>query len=488
MNQQLINTNEAENDLLSCAAFLAENIKSSDGYAEAMKEIVPYYLAKNNVDLSAELADSIDDPFVRDQLLIGVSVKCAELNDDEYAIQLAEAMEEASFSGSAFEEVGKQKARMNQFEKATQIAENLEHASNIYAEIAIHQDSENALQTIDKIEFPFIKVHTLQEIFSKSGDLDLLEKATIIAQEIDLEEERIRAYLGISFQYIDADRKDKAIEVLDKARQFSETLDSKHRDPFLSQISHGFMKAGSLELADRALDLVTDKHEIAQALVGYAVEFNRKDERTEAVETLDEAYAILKSQRDTETRNSQAKYNLFGQISVHFAEFQQLEKAIEIANENPYEEIRNNSLAQIYQHSALQNNEDLAQQAIESINDDSDKVLSVLALSDARRKLEQDDEALKELNRAYSQVETIQQFSLRSSALNRIARRFDIFGETEKSRKACSESLETIDKILDESNRATALAELSGVFDDLKFELNEHEKDILQTMTRKATS
>nr|MBP7416716.1 hypothetical protein [Pyrinomonadaceae bacterium] len=70
MAEHFISRQQAEGDLLSAAAFLAENIKSSDGHAEAMKTIVPLYLAKGNVDLAAELANEVAEPFPRDQLLL----------------------------------------------------------------------------------------------------------------------------------------------------------------------------------------------------------------------------------------------------------------------------------------------------------------------------------------------------------------------------------------------------------------------------------
>ena len=69
MSDHFISFDQAERDLLSCAAFLAERIKSSDGHAEAMKAIIPRYLVKGNVDLAAELANAVDDPFSRDKLL-----------------------------------------------------------------------------------------------------------------------------------------------------------------------------------------------------------------------------------------------------------------------------------------------------------------------------------------------------------------------------------------------------------------------------------
>ena len=81
MSERLISREQAGNDVLACAAFLAENIKSSDGRAEAMRVIVPRYLAAGNVDLAAALSDTVEDPFSRDRLLIAVAEKCAEMDD-----------------------------------------------------------------------------------------------------------------------------------------------------------------------------------------------------------------------------------------------------------------------------------------------------------------------------------------------------------------------------------------------------------------------
>jgi hypothetical protein len=485
MNEKPLNIDDAQNDLLACATFLAEKIGSSDGYAEAMKELIPFYLAKGEVDTAAEFANSIDDPFVRDQLLTVVAEKCAEIDDDEYALQLADAIEDNSFQGVCLEGIAKQKAIKKQFETAFKIADGLEHGSNAYAEIAARQEKAEALKTIEKIEFPYTKVQALLEVSNHTKDLSLLEKATGIAKEIEFEEERIRAYLSISFQYIEAGHKDKAIDVLDKARQFAESLDTVQKDSFLSQISQGFMKAGSLDLADRTLDLVADKYEIAHALVGYADEFWQKKEEGEALEALDEAYQILKSQRETETRNTKAKFNLLGIMAIRFAGFGKLERGIEIANENPFNEIRNNCLAQIAVICETEGNDDLAHQAIKDIDDDAEKTFALMALSDVRRGKKQNEEALKQLDEAYHHTGLVQQLSMKTLILNRLARRFNIVGESEKARNLCSESLQVLVNILDESHRVSALAGLSDTFEALKFELNDNDKDVIRTMIRK---
>lgn len=487
MSEQLIDIQTAENNLLACATFLAEKIGSSDGHAEAVKEILPYYLAKNEVDIAAQLADSIEDPFTRDQLLVAVAEKCAEIDDDEYALQLADAIEDKSFQGVCLEGIARQKAIKKQFEKALQVADGLEHGSNAYADIAIRQEKDEALQTVEEIEFPYTKVHALQELANSSNDISLLERATKIAQDIEFEEERIRAYLSIAFQYIEAKRKDKAIEVLDKARQFAETHDSGQKDSFLSLISQGFMKAGTVDLADRTLDLVGDKYEIAHALVGYAETYWANQEEADALEALDEAYEILKSQRDTETRNSKAKFNLFGAIALRFGEYGKIERAIEIANQNPYDEIRNNILSQIAVMCEIQGHDDLAHQALNDISDEAEKTFAIIALSDVHRNSKQTENALKLLNEAQSHLDSVQQLSMKSLILNRLAERFNQLGETEKARSLCSENLNVIYSILDESNRVASLASLAETYNSLNFELNTSDKDILRTMIRKTS-
>src|SRR3954463_10768168 len=127
MSDYFISYEDAESDLLSCAAFLAERIKSSDGHAEAMRSIIPRYLAKNDVDLSAELANAVDDPFSRDKLLTMVAERCAELEDYEYALQLVEAIDDHGMQAQGYERVAVAMANRGEIQKAAEVADTLGH-------------------------------------------------------------------------------------------------------------------------------------------------------------------------------------------------------------------------------------------------------------------------------------------------------------------------------------------------------------------------
>lgn len=497
MKEQIISLREAETNLLAAATYLAENIGSSDGHAEAMKEIVALYLDKGDVDSAAQLADSVKDTFVRDRLLTNVAEKCAALDDDEYALQLADAIEDYGLQGIARERIAVQKAAQNEFEKAFEIAETLPHSSDALAEIAVLQaanDNEiDALKIVSHIEFHASKVNALQSIaayFQNKGDAEkadeLFSKAIDEAAQIEFAEEKIRALISIAAHRIEAARFDKAIEILALARAETETLDSVHRDSFLSLISLDFLRAGSIDLADRTLDLVHDKTQIASTLARFSTEFDAKGERGEALETLEEAYAILKSQRDNEIRDSRSRFNVLAGVAVRFAAFEKAERGIEIALENPNEEERHSALTQIAQICVAQGKDDLARQALNAFEEDSARMFALIALSDTKNKLEKNDEALQFLNEAYALCEIVPQLSLRSTVLNELAARFASFGETEKAREIALENLQIISRILDESHKAIALAHLAGVYENLDFESGEAEKKVLETMLRRA--
>ena len=493
----LISFEEAQNNLLSCAAFLAEDIRSADGHAEAIKAVVPRYIEKGEVDLAAELADSVDDPFVRDRLLMLVAEKCAALGDDDYAFQLTDAIEEFGMQEAARERIILQKSLKGEFEEALRIADDLTHKSDALAIIAVNQAAqsreEDALQTLEKIDFPSARITALQNLaminFQKSADdkaIRLLERASEATAEIEHEEERIRALVEIANHFVEIGRSDKAIETFDKAKTQAESLDNIHRDAFLSNIAQGFLRAGSLDLADRTLDAVGDKTQISSCLLGFAQEFWRKGERGEAVEALEEAYAILKSQHERETRDSRAKFALFASIAAQFAQFEKPERAIEIAQQNDDEAQKHAALSQIAQICVLQGKDEWMRQAIQAIDEDSSRMFALIGASDAKNRAEKREEAIELLNEAAHLAETVPQFSLRSSAFNEMARRFIEYGETDRARETTRESLETIAQIRDESNRAVALANLEEIYKQADFSLSDDDKKILFELIKSA--
>lgn len=497
MAEHLIQIEDARENLLACAAFLAENIKSADGYAEAMKEIVPRFLEKGEVDTAAQLADSVADPFIRDRQLSNVADKCAEINDDEYAIQLIESIEEAGLQAEASERVAVRKAAAGQFDKAFEIAAALPEPSHAFGVIAYHLTVANrepeARATLERIDYPAALVNALQliaEFYERENQVDqtvaTLDEAAAVAEEIDFAEEKIRILQNIAEHYLKNERRDKAIETFDRAKTAAEKLDNFHRDVFLANIASGFMRAGSLELADRTLDGVTEKAQIAGCLLNFAREFTRKNETAEASEALEEAFSIVKSQRDREIRDSRARFALLASIAVQFAGIDKPERAIEIAQGIDDETEQTSALAQIARVCTTLKKDQIARLAINAIGEDAQRMFALIGIADEKNKQEETTGALEILNEAAHLAETVPQLSARSQALCELATRFKDYGKTEKARAVSHENLETIAQIRDEATRAVALAQLHDVYQAANFELTEVEKTTLQGLIKRA--
>ena len=493
MTDHLISFSDAQSDLLACSAYLAEGIQSRDGRGQAMISIVPRYLAKGDVDLAAELANTVDDPFVRDRLLIAVAEKCASADDEEYALQLVEAIEDFGLQLQGRERIGLQLAAVGKFEKARDVADSMEHRDTVLAGIAVKQHEEGnenvALETVGEIGFPVSAVQALMSMASAEIEAanfehsaKLLEKALASADEIEHDEEKIRAFIDIGNAFIAAKRNDRSVETFDKARVFADVLDNIHRDSFLGGVSLGFLRAGSLELADRALDSVADKTQIANCLLGFARVFWQREEKGEALEALEEAFAILRSQPDAETRDSKAKLALFAAIAVQFAGFEKGERGMEIAQEIANENESMNGLRQIARILAIQKNDDLARHAINSIPDDGQRVFALIAVSDVASTNEDAAKAASLLEEANALAEEVPQLASRSAAYNSIANRFVALGDMDRAQAIASANLALIATIKDESSQASSLADLAESFENAGFAPTDADTEIIKSI------
>jgi tetratricopeptide (TPR) repeat protein len=496
MSDLFISRAQAEQDMLAAAAFIGERIQSTDGHAEAMNSVVPAYLARGEVDLPAELANAVDDPYSRDRLLMRVAEKCAETSDVEYALQLSDAIEDVGMQAQCRERIGIIRANLRDLETARTIAEGLQHPEFVYAAIGVAlavmgDDADTA--TIDAIDFASARAFAWQHIaagrlekeeFDRAADA--LSKAAGAANEIEHDEERIRALIDIGNAFIDAKRSDKAVEAFDRARADSEVLDNIHRDFFLGSCAVGFLHAGSTELADSTLDLVQDKMQMASALLGFARNYWQKDEKDDALDALDEAYQILKSQKDMETRDSRGANALMTSIAAQFAGFGKTERAVDTAHENFDPAEVTAGLTQIAQIMTVQKEGELAHETINQILHDADRAFALIQLADTNSSMGESDPAIELLNEAMQLADSVPQMVSRSGIFVALSSRFNKLGDKEKARVAAQACLAVIAELRDESARATELAELASVYSDAGFAPGPAEQDVIARLLIKA--
>lgn len=495
MAEHFISRADAESNLLACATYLAESIESADGHAEGISAVLPRYLDKGNVDLAAELANTVDDPFTRDRLLIQVAEKCAQADDDEYAVQLIEAIEDPGMQAEGFERIGILEAAKGNIDAARQVAGSMDHPEYIYSAIAgsVHSngDRDAFRQEVSLIEFAPARVsaytgiaHTRVAEGKADGVAELLDPAVNDAVEIEHAEERIRSLVEIGTLYVEIGSNGKAIETFDKARDFAEQLDNVHRDAFLAAVSVGFLRAGSQDLADRTLDLVEDKTQLATCLVGHARHFWAKDQKDDAIDSIEEAYTILKSQKDTETRNSKDKYRLFASIAAQFAHFDRGERAIETADGivEPNEQMT--ALSQLAVIFASRNEDELAKQAINAIEEDAQRTFALIGVSDAAEKSGNREAAITHLDEAAALAESVPQLASKANAYLEIAKRFAKYEQADKFDAAVATGIEAITAIKDESIQVTSLVELDAMVEELKLDIDPADLGFLRTILK----
>ncbi|HEY2866346.1 MAG TPA: hypothetical protein VGJ02_04585 [Pyrinomonadaceae bacterium] len=491
MPDHFISIEDARHDLLTAAAYVAERIRSGDGHAQAMSAIVPRYLATGNVDLAAEFANTVDDPFTRDKLLTAVAEKCAELDDDEYAIQLAEAIEEFGLRSEAFERIALQKVHKGEIEKAIGIAETMMHPDLVFASaaarVASDGDEQAAAEMLERVEFPSAKVSALQAMATealKTGEKEktasLLEQARDAAADIDQNEERIRTICEIGNHFVDAGRNDLAIATYDLAKEEAVKLNNIHRDTFVAATVMGFLHAGSVDTADRTLDLVTDKTQMANCLLAFARHYSARGETDEALEALDEAYQILRSQKDSETRDSRSRYALFGSIAAQFAGFNKPERAVDIAQSIEDPPHRTAASSQVASVLTLQRNDTEARFALNAIEDDADRAFALIEMSDAKERIGEHNDAIALLDEATHLIEEVPQLTARSSAYNQIAFRYGQYRELVKAAAVCDVNLATIAEIRDEASKAGVLAGIADIGAQFELDLPETSEQSLE--------
>ena len=245
------------------------------------------------------------------------------------------------------------------------------------------------------------------------------------------------------------------------------------------------MHANSSELAESTLDLVTDKTQMSSALLGFAREYWKKEEKDDAIETLEEAYAILKSQREKETRDSRTRNVLMASISTQFAGFGKTERGIEIAQENQDIDETMGALSEIARILTVQHEDELARQAINAIPESSNRLFALLSVSDTKNIHGETEASISVLDEAFDLAETIDQPAARSHLLTEIALRYADHNLPEKARRVSLENLHAIAAIRDESSLAVALAETSKVYRSELLEVSDEEKSLLKNLTNK---
>jgi hypothetical protein len=142
-------------------------------------------------------------------------------------------------------------------------------------------------------------------------------------------------------------------------------------------------------------------------------------------------------------------------------------------------------LGQIAAVCAANGNDELAGQAVNSIEDLAGRAAALVLVSDGEIRNGEAEKSLQTLAEAHSLVEEVEQLPARVGVLNDIAVRFIERGERVRAREVLRENLEVIRIILDETQQAISLANTAEIYEKFDLELADAERGILRMIVRK---
>src|SRR5512141_2455641 len=215
--------------------------------------------------------------------------------------------------------------------------------------------------------------------------------------------------------FVQAGDNESAVATFRTAAEQADTLVS-HRDFFLGNAALGLMHAGSEESSDEGVSMLGDKTQAASCLLAFSKEYRKRGDDEDAVGELEEAYAILRSQKDSEVRDSRSRFAVHRMIAVEFGESGMPARAMAVAQEMPDEGEKTTALSHLAQVFSMAGSDDLARQALRAIDNDPDRLYALVGMSDVKFQNGEKERAVAILDEASSLAETIPHLGQRSTA------------------------------------------------------------------------
>lgn len=493
---QFIERENAESDLLQCAAFVAERIGSADAHATSVSDAARRFAAKGELDLAAGLADSIGDPHQRDTVLSEIAAFCVEFNDDEYGFQLVEAIEEANVQQHALHNIAVHQAAQQRFDDALETIKQIDDSAITIGDLAVRAAFANneplARRLLAQIDLPSVRAQVLLGIAQAKSETDespqtVLNESLTEIESVEFNTEKTQLLLDVAAKFLNANDIETAQQILIKTELLAETLEPNFRAPALAQIAALFARSKDFASGERILSAIESLQQTAIARISFADEFYKADATDRAVSNLEEALVLLKTQiaRFIDSR-SNAQFDLWATIAVRFAQFGKFERSLEVALEIPHEAAQAAALTNLAVIFQTGGREELARQALTDFQTVSDRVFALLAVSRNAARNGDSEKSLVLLNEAFESSEDIEQLNLRSEALSEIVEQFAARGETAKATEVLAENLRIVAAINNKSQQVALLADIGATVEKAGLELTDQMRGTLNTIVRKS--
>ena len=300
---------EFDVDYLTCASRIAESLHG-EAHLEITEAIAHHYIEAGQLERAVELAEQIPDAYARDSLLAVITAKAVASEEEDYATELLETIEEPILQNSAIEKMAIEFARRGEFDAALGLTDQLaDNASALGTIAALYWQSGQKNEALDlarSIEFPQESAITLVQLAKLSDDndesLNLLVEAQSVAEEIDSAELKVFALIAIASGYEERAAREQSLETLNRAFEVCEDFESGKliglsaefaRDEALLEIVQTLLRLQDLSKAADVVEAIDDRFLFVRANLGLAVARGKDSQPAEAAECLNEARSII---------------------------------------------------------------------------------------------------------------------------------------------------------------------------------------------------
>jgi tetratricopeptide (TPR) repeat protein len=477
---------------------LADNLEDDDAKAEVVSIIAARYAKLEQLDDAIELAQTIFDPFMRNNTFAEIAAASITTGASDYADALIEMIDDPGSRSVAIEEIAVQYAALGDLDKSLELASELDDPDPTLRRVALVDDtfSPRSVELALSITASDLRADTLTRLAGAALDADrkseaaeLLTESLRATEEIEFSQNRIQALVDIASLYEKIGDTDRALEILSRGLQLCQSFEGQPPPPGLSssfprgealaQIAGSFARLGHFEQADLAAEQIEDPFLFAHASKQEAIEYFKAGQVGQAQTLLSEALELVLDEPAYGDQWMLMKDNLLAELAVSFMIIGHPEKSLQVTEKLSSEAQRYLALQEVGKECARAGNSHGIFQAAEPIANNYSKTSYWLAITDIVRESTETDLVRQPLFEAAQSAAVIQDNYERATSLIEIAYRFALINNSSKASELFMLALNTIKQLEQDDKKALSLLRIDEIFRELNRKPNAEEQQLL---------
>ena len=334
---------EYELDYLTCASRLAESL-FGESFIEINEAVALLYVEAGELERGVERAEQMPDAYARDSLMALITPKAVASENEDYALELVETIDDPVLQNSAIENMSIEFARRGDFDTALNLADQLTDNDSALGSIATFYWQSGlkneAVELARSIEFAQQRAMTLAQLAKLSDEdeecSELLVEAQNVAEEMEPDELKVYALMAVASVYEDRADREQSLEVLNRALEVSDDSESTGpiglsgsftTDELLLQILQALLRLDAFSKAEEVTDAIEDRFLFARANLGLAVARGKDQERGEAIAYLADSREMITGLEPLSKQESDVHDAMIIDLAMSYANYEDYAEA-----------------------------------------------------------------------------------------------------------------------------------------------------------------